>query len=121
MKLKFAEQQGLEGFGDLLVDLTQETIKKYGKKLTQYQRKQLINKLVQEIMKQKGVSSTLEKTKLTNSVEKALDEEIVPALGAGYTEGMHANEQDEELCFSSEDEALQYLANVTGKSVKVAE
>lgn len=111
MEIKIAAE--FEQYGDTIKKIVPDWVKKYsGQVFGEY----LINKLALEILKDKGDEKD---NRLLDKMKKALREEFLPAFGAKVGRGMHATDS-EELVFASEAEALQRLADLTGKKIMVA-
>jgi hypothetical protein len=101
-----------EKSGDSMKKILTERMKKHGRKITQYELLAVLREIAEDA-KLPTDPVTLNKLK-----KELTDGGVLEAMGMELTKGMHASE---EMRFASEEEALQYLANITGQRVIVAD
>jgi hypothetical protein len=105
----------------IAIDLSSEQVAGMNNILKKYQGKKLnivqLKEILDEIIALTGeVPSKDKQIKLMADLDKA---DIWQAMGIKIPETNIKYAKEEELTFSSDDEALQYLADITNKKIKI--
>jgi len=109
---KYLTAAEIETYGKAIVDILKSWLKiNKGKDLTQYEIKRMS---LDESKKNGDDKNPI----LVKKLEQAFAE-AAQGMGIKVTKGMHASK--DALVFSSTEEALQHLSNITGAKVMVAE